>query len=64
MVNFSIVGLNATLGECKLYVKHDKNTQERDTWVQFNETFPNLIARSGGETGIDISSKEKTKAHQ
>ena len=63
MINFSIVGRNATLGERKLYVEHDKNTQERDIIAaQFNETFPNLIARPGGETGIDISPKGKDKS--
>ena len=45
MVNFSIVGLNATLGERKLYVQtRQKYTGKRYWWPQFNETF-NLIAR-------------------
>lgn len=56
MINFSIVGRNATLGERKLYVKHDIENEERDVIAaQFNAEFPNLIARPGGETGIDIS---------
>lgn len=63
MVNFSIVGRNATMGERKLYVKHDKANQERDIIAkQFNEEFPELIARPGGETGIDISPKGKDKS--
>ena len=63
MVNFSVVGRNATLGERKLYVKHDINTQERDIIAkQFNEEFPDLIARPGGETGIDISPKGRDKS--
>lgn len=54
-VNFSIVGRNATLGERKLYVAWDEETQERSRIArQFNEMFPELEARVGGETGIDI----------
>ena len=56
MVNFSVVGRNATLGERKLYVKFDNENNERDHIADlFNKEFPNLIARPGGETGIDIS---------
>jgi phosphomannomutase len=63
MVNFSIVGRNATLGERKLYVKHDTANKERDVIAElFNKEFPNLIARPGGETGIDISPKGKDKS--
>ena len=63
MVNFSIVGRNATLGERKLYVKHDQETQERDVIAElFNKEFPTLIARPGGETGIDISPLGKDKS--
>ena len=63
MINFSIVGRNATLGERKLYVAHDTDTQERDVIAkQFNDEFPDLIARPGGETGIDISPKGKDKS--
>ena len=63
MVNFSVVGRNATMGERKLYVKHDTENQERIIIAkQFNEEFPDLIARPGGETGIDISPKGKDKS--
>lgn len=56
MVNFSVVGRNATLGERKFYVKYDKETNERNTIAQeFNSLFPDIDARPGGETGIDIS---------
>ena len=58
MVNFSVVGRNAILGERKLYVKHDKQIGERNMISDlFNKEFPELIARPGGETGIDISPK-------
>lgn len=56
MINFSIVGRGATLGERKLYVKYDTENGERNTIAAlFNKEFPELIARPGGETGIDIS---------
>jgi phosphomannomutase len=63
MVNFSVVGRNATLGERKLYVKHDKQIGERNIISDlFNKEFPELIARPGGETGIDISPKGADKS--
>tara|TARA_E500000178_G_C16836272_1_gene668446 strand:+ start:85 stop:792 length:708 start_codon:yes stop_codon:yes gene_type:complete len=56
MVNFSIVGRGATMGERRLYVKYDSENGERNTIADlFNKEFPDLIARPGGETGIDIS---------
>ena len=63
MVNFSVVGRNATLGERKLYVKHDKEHNERNNIATlFNNEFSELIARPGGETGIDISPKGADKS--
>ena len=63
MVNFSIVGRNATIGERKLYVKHDTANNERNYIAElFNLEFENLIARPGGETGIDISPKGADKS--
>ena len=58
MVNFSVVGRNATIGERNLYVEWDKETDERKLiafW--FNARFLDLDAKVGGETGIDISPK-------
>ncbi len=56
MINFSVVGRNATLGERKLYVEYDTKRNERNFIADlFNKEFPDLIARPGGETGIDIS---------
>lgn len=54
--NFSVVGRNATLGERKLYVKHDNENRERETIaLQFNMIYGDTItAKIGGETGIDI----------
>ena len=57
-INFSIVGRNCTLGERKLYVKHDLENRERETIAfQINLEFPNITATVGGETGIDIYRK-------
>jgi phosphomannomutase len=54
-VNFSIVGRNATLAERKMYVNWDEKTQEREMLsIRFNNQFPDLEARVGGETGIDV----------
>ncbi len=54
-VNFSIVGRNATPEQRKLYVEWDEQTNERNKISEkFNNTFPNLEARVGGETGLDI----------
>ena len=62
-VNFSVVGRNATLGERKLYVKYDTEHSERNLIADlFNKEFSELIARPGGETGIDISPLGKDKS--
>ena len=55
MVNFSVVGRNATPNERRLYVKWDRETNERNNIAdRFNQEFPGITARVGGETGIDI----------
>ena len=63
MVNFSVVGRGATLGERKLYVDYDTQENERNNIANaFNAKFPNLQANVGGETGIDISPKGADKS--
>ena len=63
MVNFSIVGRNANAAERAHYVKWDKDTIERnDIAAVFNSIFPELEAKVGGETGIDISPKGFNKS--
>ena len=63
MINFSVVGRNATVGERKLYVKYDKEHNERNVIADlFNKEFSELVARPGGETGIDISPIGKDKS--
>ena len=63
MVNFSIVGRNATMGERKLYVSYDRENNERNLITElFNKEFPSLDAKAGGETGIDIGPKGADKS--
>lgn len=63
MVNYSIVGRNATLGERKLYIKWDKEHNERESISKnFNLLFTGIEARIGGETGLDISPKGSDKS--
>ena len=57
LVNFSIIGRNCTLGERKMYVRYDEDTDERKTIANlFNTEFKDLgvVAQVAGETGIDI----------
>ena len=56
MVNFSVVGRNATKEQREKYVVYDSLTSEREIIArQFNALFPKIKATVGGETGIDIS---------
>jgi len=56
MVNFSVVGRNATLGERMFYIKWDNEVDERNKIAAgFNNRFPNLQATVGGDTGLDIA---------
>lgn len=62
-VNYSVVGRNATLGERKLYIKHDLANRERETIAfQINSDFRDITATVGGETGIDIYPKGHDKS--
>ena len=57
LVNFSVVGRNATIGERKLYVEYDNDCDERSSIAEaFNEKFfhKKLVAQVAGETGLDI----------
>jgi phosphomannomutase len=63
MVNFSVVGRNAGSVERTKYVAHDTYENERITIANaFNIMFPDLEAKVGGETGIDISPKGADKS--
>ena len=65
MVNFSILGRNATLEQRHAYVEYDKSTQERRLLAdEFNSYFSdkyNIEGTLGGETGIDIAARGKDK---
>ena len=63
MVNFSVVGRNATTEERAKYVAYDTYEDERTTISKaFNIMFPELEARPGGETGIDIAPRGSDKS--
>lgn len=63
MVNFSIVGRNATAEQRAEYVKYDTERNERSSIASlFNKLFPGFEAKVGGETGIDISVKGADKS--
>jgi len=63
MVNFSVVGRNATTEERTKYVAYDTYEDERTTIAKaFNIMFPELEARPGGETGIDIAPRGSDKS--
>jgi phosphomannomutase len=56
MINFSVVGRNATMGERKLYAKYDTKHNERNIIADlFNKQFSDMQATVGGETGLDIA---------
>jgi len=63
MVNFSVVGRNASLYERKQYADFDKQNKERIKIASaFNMMFSDLQATVGGETGIDIAPKGSDKS--
>jgi phosphomannomutase len=63
MINFSVVGRNAGKHHRERYYEWDKVTGERDKIAdQINSLHPNVTARVGGETGIDIGPKGKDKS--
>jgi phosphomannomutase len=65
MLNFSILGRNATLEQRHAYVEYDTKTQERKLLAdEFNSYFSDkydIAGTLGGETGIDISARGKDK---
>jgi phosphomannomutase len=63
LLNFSIVGRNATLEQRKMYCNYDKQVGERYRIAQgFNERFPQYQASVAGEIGIDITVKGCNKS--
>lgn len=65
LLNFSIVGRNASPHQRKLYVTHDGLYSDRITIAnQFNHNFSekyNVVAQVAGETGLDIMPVGKGK---
>lgn len=65
MVNFSILGRNATLDQRHAYVEYDTSALERRRIAdEFNQYFGakyGIAGTLGGETGIDISARGKDK---
>ena len=54
-VNFSILGRGASREQRAEYVEYDNTHNERKSLAEeFNLMFPELEARIGGETGLDI----------
>ena len=63
MVNFSVIGRNATPGERYVYTLWDKDKNERAKFAELIEDiFPDLTANVAGEIGIDISPKGRDKS--
>lgn len=63
MCNFSIVGRGANKLQRSEYVKWDNSSDERVNIAKdFNSLFPELEAKVGGETGIDIFPKGLDKS--
>ena len=62
LVNFSIVGRNATKAQREEYVKWDNDTNERiDIALRLERQFDDIDFMLGGETGIDIYPTGKDK---
>ena len=63
MVNFSVVGRNATREERAQYVEWDNKTNERQNIAaKLRKRFPELDCSIAGETGLDIHPKGKDKS--
>ena len=61
--NFSVVGRNADLDQRFMYVIWDTEKNERQSIAeQFVKVFPEIEAKIGGETGIDLYPKGKDKS--
>ena len=61
--NFSVVGRGASWSQRKEYYLWDQQNKQREFIAkEMVERFPELDAKVGGETGIDIFEKGKDKA--
>ena len=63
LANFSVLGRNASLEDRFLYRQWDEHKNERqDICERLRKKWPNYNFQIAGETGIDITAKESTKA--
>lgn len=63
LVNFSILGRNATHDQRQFYMGYDYATHERHNLLEkIQSKFPDIEANLGGETGIDIYYKGRDKS--
>jgi len=63
MYNFSVVGRLATKEQRAQYYNYDRISGERETFAKLiNQTFPEIEATVGGETGIDIYTRGGDKS--
>jgi len=63
MVNFSVIGRNATVDERYVYTLWDKDKNERAEFAKsIEDIFPDLTANVAGEIGIDIHPKGRDKS--
>lgn len=63
MVNFSVVGRNATKEQREMYIAWDKLVNEREDFAaRIRQSFPELDCAIAGETGLDIYPKGKDKS--
>lgn len=63
MVNFSVLGRNATKEQRAMYVDWDVATNERENFAaQIRKAFPELDCSIAGETGLDIYPIGKDKS--
>jgi len=63
LANFSVLGRNASLEDRFLYRQWDEHKNERQNICErLRKKWPNYNFQIAGETGIDITAKESTKA--
>jgi len=63
MLNFSIVGRNATMEQRREYAEHDGDSRERETIVkQLSKQYSSLDFVIGGAVSIDIFNKGNDKS--
>jgi len=63
MVNFSVIGRNATPKQRKVYKEWDKTSQEREDFLEYiTSRYPTIQASIGGEISVDIYPRGNDKS--